>query len=606
MTMPEPKTTVLYARVSREEQVRGYSLAQQLEALREHCAREGHEVVAEVEDPAESSATLIRPGLDRVRDLLEEGAAVLALAQDADRITREPMHRFILDEEAGRRGARWAALDDWGDDSHEGELLKFLKGWVSKGERLKIAERTRRGSLRKVREGKLIKARRPNYGFRYVGAKGDSYEVVEDRMVVVRRVFEEVAAGGSLRAVCRTLKDEGIPSPAGDPGSWSSTQIRRIVEAEVYRPHTLDELRELGVREEVLAGLDSRTHHGVWFYNRRDVESERVRENGTYKKTSRWTYRDPKDWIGVPVPDAGVPSETVERARTAVESNVRTSRAAGREWELSGGVARCASCGSTMRTRTRSRDNGGEPLAYYVCSRAHQGGGCGATRNHRAGALEAEVVGLVDGELLCDRETLERWMDAGPGSAGEGRSRRDPGATERALASALGEVAAERERLVRLYTTGRLGDAEYDAHAAELDDREASARAELERARGEAERAGALQENRRAVLEAFGAGLQLGLFYFPPALRRQVYGALGLAVVVFPDGSVEIEGHFDAEAIRLTREVEEHALALREVEGRANATPVRGAAEGWERLEHELIRVRNEQTPRPSPRAGPV
>ena len=117
-----------------------------------------------------------------------------------------------------------------------------------------------------------------------------------------------------------------------------------------------------------------------------------------------------------------------------------------------------------------------------------------------------------------------------------------------------------------------------------------------ERARGEAARAGALRENRRAVLEAFGAGLQLGLFYFPPVLRRQVYGALGLAVVVFPDGPAEIEGHFDAEAIRLTKEVEEHALALREAEGKANTTPARGAAEGWERLERELIRVRNEQT----------
>src|SRR3712207_8464892 len=44
----------------------------------------------------------------------------------------------------------------WGDDTHEGELLKFLKGWVSKGERLKIAERSRRGMLRKAREGKVI------------------------------------------------------------------------------------------------------------------------------------------------------------------------------------------------------------------------------------------------------------------------------------------------------------------------------------------------------------------------------------------------------------------------------------------------------------------
>ena len=61
---------VLYARVSTEEQARsGYSLAQQLEALREHAAREGYEVLEGVEDPGQSGASLARPGLDRVRDL---------------------------------------------------------------------------------------------------------------------------------------------------------------------------------------------------------------------------------------------------------------------------------------------------------------------------------------------------------------------------------------------------------------------------------------------------------------------------------------------------------------------------------------------------------
>ena len=179
------------------------------------------------------------------------------------------------------------------------------------------------------------------------------------------------------------------------------------------------------------------------------VSRERVRENGTYKKTSRWTYRDPKDWIGVPVPDAGVPGETVERARAAVQSNVRTSRAAGREWELSGGVARCASCGSTMRTRTRARDNGGEPLAYYVCSRAHQGGGCDATRNHAARVgvhprryvvREPEEPRLADGPHLVPLRDLQapagESLDGPPngreqapggngvGSGGAGRVRR--------------------------------------------------------------------------------------------------------------------------------------------------------------------------------------
>src|SRR5215213_10978142 len=47
-----PKRAILYARVSTDEQARsGYSLAQQIEALREYAAREGYEVLEEVEDP---------------------------------------------------------------------------------------------------------------------------------------------------------------------------------------------------------------------------------------------------------------------------------------------------------------------------------------------------------------------------------------------------------------------------------------------------------------------------------------------------------------------------------------------------------------------------
>jgi site-specific DNA recombinase len=62
---------ILYARVSTDEQARsGYSLAQQLEALREYAAREGYEVLAEVSDHGQSGASLDRPRMDHVRDLV--------------------------------------------------------------------------------------------------------------------------------------------------------------------------------------------------------------------------------------------------------------------------------------------------------------------------------------------------------------------------------------------------------------------------------------------------------------------------------------------------------------------------------------------------------
>jgi site-specific DNA recombinase len=55
------KRAILYARVSTDEQARsGYSLAQQLEALREYAAREGYEVLGEVIDPGQSGGRALR------------------------------------------------------------------------------------------------------------------------------------------------------------------------------------------------------------------------------------------------------------------------------------------------------------------------------------------------------------------------------------------------------------------------------------------------------------------------------------------------------------------------------------------------------------------
>ena len=77
-----PKRAILYARVSTDEQARnGYSLAQQLEALREYANREGYEILEEVADPGQSGASLERPGMDRVRDLVVAGGVSVVLAQ---------------------------------------------------------------------------------------------------------------------------------------------------------------------------------------------------------------------------------------------------------------------------------------------------------------------------------------------------------------------------------------------------------------------------------------------------------------------------------------------------------------------------------------------
>jgi site-specific DNA recombinase len=100
-----PKKAILYARVSTEEQARsGYSLRQQVERLREYAAAEGYEVLEEVTDPGQSGASLERPGINRVRDLVAADGVSLVLAQDRDRFAREPAYLYLLKQEFAEHG----------------------------------------------------------------------------------------------------------------------------------------------------------------------------------------------------------------------------------------------------------------------------------------------------------------------------------------------------------------------------------------------------------------------------------------------------------------------------------------------------------------------
>jgi site-specific DNA recombinase len=263
-----PKRAILYARVSTDEQARsGYSLAQQLEALREYAAHEGYEILEEVVDPGQSGASLERPGMDRVRDLVAAGGVYVVLAQDRDRFAREPAYLFYLQEEFAEHGTTLRALNDRGDESPEGELTTGILDQIARYERLKIAERSRRGKLRKAREGKVIATKRPHYGYRY-NASRDGYEVDEETMAVVKRIFRMVGTeGAAIRAVKRAFELEGLPTPEGKK-IWGQFFIRGAILDDAYRPHSREEIAEYVTKgqmsAEVASSLDPEKRYGIW------------------------------------------------------------------------------------------------------------------------------------------------------------------------------------------------------------------------------------------------------------------------------------------------------------------------------------------------------
>jgi site-specific DNA recombinase len=539
-----PKRAILYARVSTDEQARsGYSLAQQIEALRAFAAREGYEVLEEVSDPGQSGASLERPGMDRVRDLVAAGGVSLVLAQDRDRFAREPAYHYLLRREFEEHGTKIRALNDRGDDSPEGELTDGILDQLAKFERAKMAERSRRGKLRKAREGKMVAGPVPTYGFRYNDSR-DNYIVDERTMTVVRRIFYLIGVEcRSINAVKLAFDREGVPTPNG-AAYWSHKAIRDCVLEDAYKPHTLEEISEL-VTPEVAARLNKWRSYGVWWFNRRKTRTRQISERGPdgiiYRKQTSATEKPKKDWIAIPVPGSDISHEWVEAARDAIKDNRITSSAGERAWSLSGGLFVCGVCGRNMTAVTTKRPNG-KRYFYYRCPRRAQDGAatCSQAKYHLAEEVESSVWNLVC-SILTDpeqlRDDLERLIEQERQSV-----RGDPEREVRTWLDKLTEIDRKRSRYIDLAADGIISRDELKAKLARLEETRETAEKELKALRRRQEKLEELERDKDTVLEHYTILAPEALDSLAPEERHRLYRMLRLKIVARLDGTFELTG----------------------------------------------------------------
>jgi site-specific DNA recombinase len=160
--------TAIYVRVSTDRQALTHTIDQQIERLRARLKGEGQELRCEqiFRDDGYSGATLNRPGLDRLRDQLREGAIDRVLSVSPDRLARNYVHQMVLLEEFERSGCQVHVLDQpIRQDPHD-HLLLQIRGAVAEYERTVIAERMRRRRQMKLRAGLLLPWPTPPYGYR--------------------------------------------------------------------------------------------------------------------------------------------------------------------------------------------------------------------------------------------------------------------------------------------------------------------------------------------------------------------------------------------------------------------------------------------------------
>jgi site-specific DNA recombinase len=541
-----PKRAILYARVSTDEQAKsGYSLAQQMEALREYAAREGYEVLEEVIDPGQSGASLERPGMDRIRDLVAAGGVSVVLAQDRDRFAREPAYHYLLRREFEERGCKLKALNDRGDESPEGELTDGILDQLAKFERAKTAERTRRGKLRKVQEGKLLAGSVPNFGFKFNPTR-DGYEVDEEAMRIVRRIFYLIGVEGrTLYGVGKVLRGKDVPTPNGKK-LWSQTSVRKIINNDVYRPHERHEIEGL-IAPEIVAKLDPHEKHGLWWFNKYRITSKHTVENTSdgrhYRKKTKTMRKPESEWIAVPVPDSGVPREWVDAARAAIRNNRKASSNGDRFWELSGGITWCGLCGARMCTNV-VKGGSGRKHFYYRCWKRMKFGedACPLPASYQAHRVESAVWEFVS-SLLKNPEQLRADLDRMIELERQGL-RGDPDREAKVWLEKVSEVDRKRSGFQDMAAEGLITLDELKVKLAGLEELRETARWELDALSRRREKIEELERDKDALLETYVGMVPEALDSLTPKEHHFVYKMLRLRVALRPDAPAEVSGVF--------------------------------------------------------------
>jgi site-specific DNA recombinase len=414
MTRP----AAIYARVSSDRQKENHTICSQLAALEEYAGSHGYLVPPEwrFQDEGYSGATLLRPGLEALRDLAAGGHIAAVLVYSPDRLSRKYAYQVLLAEELSRCGVELVFWKAPSGATPEDQLLVQFQGMIAEYERAQIAERSRRGKRHRAHQGSINVLSGAPYGYRYV-KKSDTaaafYEVVESEAAVVRQVYEVYTQQGlSINAIARMLNERQIPTRT-ETTRWERSTVWGLLRNPAYRGRACYGKTELRPRQPITRPLRQR--------------------NGLASRDSANHERPRQDWIEIAVP-ALISEETFALAQEQLEQNKRHSPRRTIEPTLLQGMLVCERCGYGLyRTSTQTS---ARRLYYYRCTGSdayrHLKGAVCDNPPVRQDQLDAvvwkEVMRLLEDPRIIQDELnrrLEAAKNADPLKQREDQLRRD-------------------------------------------------------------------------------------------------------------------------------------------------------------------------------------
>jgi DNA invertase Pin-like site-specific DNA recombinase len=319
-------------------------------------------------------------------------------------------------------------------EGDEGELVAGVKSWQAKQYSVRLSRDCIRGTISHIMQKRCAPGGKPPYGydkqhctaagqvlrtFRWLPdgrkqeygpdgklirvlaadetvkkAKSDVVRYIPsapDRVAVVKRIFEQCAAGYGYHYIAARLNEDGVASSTGVP--WNANEIRRMLENPAYRGAVAWNRRTLGKLYGVAGDGTLRTKRGRG--DRRNAE---------------------EDWFVVEdAHEALVTPALFRRARAAVAGRRdQGGLARPTNRSLLSGLIVCGHCRQNFLQKHVNSISGGKPLRYrYYTDGGYNRGGrtvCTLT-NIPADALDHWVVQKVRHVLLGDHAGVDAAVD---------------------------------------------------------------------------------------------------------------------------------------------------------------------------------------------------
>jgi site-specific DNA recombinase len=456
------KTAAIYARVSSDKQREENTIASQTAALIAFAGEQQFEVPREwiFEDDGYSGASLIRPGLERVRDLAAEGLIQALLVYAPDRLSRRYAHQILLIEELARAGVETVFIRAPRGSTPEDELLVQFQGMIAEYERAQILERSRRGKRHRARQGEVSVLSGAPFGYRFIRKTDHSaayYEIDEEQARVVRQIFELYSVQGlSIGAIARLMNERAVPT-CKRRGRWERSTVWGMLRNPAYKGEACFGKTTIAPRQRITRPI--RMRGGV--ATRNSASHERARE----------------DWITIAVPPI-VSEETFALAQERLQANKIHAPRRTVTPSVVQGLVSCTKCGYALyRTSTRSS---ARKIHYYRClgsdTYRHLSGPVCNNRPVRQDLLDdvvwTEIVRLLEDPRLIQNELERRLLAA---READPTKRRDE-----ALRRDLVRIRKAIDRLLTAYQEGLLPIEELRERMPELRRREQASNAELQ------------------------------------------------------------------------------------------------------------------------------